>query len=293
MEENQKNSCPICKSAVLSHYLFVKDHFLTKEKFEILRCGGCGLGITRPQPPYNEVGKYYSSEKYISHKTSNKGLIDTLYRIGQKINFRTKYKSLGDNPEDLSVLDYGAGSGNFVKYLRSKNIKVEGVEPNKRARLNASINGIQLHGLEFIDNFPPQRFDRVTLWHVLEHIHSLDNSLSKLSLLLKPSGKIIIAVPNYQSKDAITYKDHWAGLDVPRHLWHFSVDSLQLLLGKHDFTLENIRPLKLDAYYISLLSERYRGGNLVRGLYNGFLSNLLADSKGGYSSNLFVFSHSN
>ncbi len=126
--------------------------------------------------------------------------------------------------------------------------------------------------------FKPAGFDAITLWHVLEHVHELHKYLETFTSILSPAGRLIIAVPNYTSKDAIHYKQHWAAYDVPRHLYHFSPRSMELLLKKKGFQLQEIKAMWFDSFYVSMLSEQYKNGkgNFVSAAWNGLLSNINA-----------------
>jgi hypothetical protein len=134
-------------------------------------------------------------------------------------------------------------------------------------------------------------FNAITLWHVLEHVHDLHNYLEQFRKLLTPSGKLIIAVPNYTSADAKYYGEYWAAYDVPRHLYHFSPSSMNTLLNNHHFTLEKIHPQWFDSFYVSLLSEKYKTGKdkFVAGAWHGAMSNVKAiGSKEKCSSLIYV-----
>ena len=288
MSQQKINTCSICKHSELKQYLTVADHFLTKEQFQILVCTSCGLGITSPQPDSPEISKYYQSEKYISHHNKKKTFLDLIYRKAQRFNFRTKLKYLSLDKSSNRVLDYGAGSGAFINFLVSKNIEAIGIEPSKVARRIANVQGTRLYDVSKIKDMDEASFDRITMWHVLEHIHNLEQTIANLSRLLKPKGEFVVAIPNFHSKDALFYKQYWAALDVPRHLWHFTPKSLSILFKKAGFEVERTHPLKLDAFYVSILSEKYRNGSITLGILNGFKSNLAHNSHNGYSSNVFV-----
>src|SRR5690606_13537990 len=119
-----------------------------------------------------------------------------------------------------------------------------------------------------------------TLWHVLEHLPNLEAQLTLLKKILKPQGVLIIAVPNYKSYDASYYKNFWAAFDAPRHLWHFSKTSISKLVAKEQMTVVNIKPMLFDAFYVSLLSEKYKSGNMnfLKAFFVGCRSNLKAMS---------------
>jgi predicted SAM-dependent methyltransferase len=128
------------------------------------------------------------------------------------------------------------------------------------------------------------------MWHVLEHVPNLVEYISKLRELLKENGTLIIAVPNYKSYDAKYYKQFWAAYDVPRHLWHFSQKSISLLFKKENMLVEKTLPMKLDSFYVSLLSEKYKAkkSNYLKAFFIGLLSNLKAISTKEYSSLIYV-----
>jgi hypothetical protein len=111
--------------------------------------------------------------------------------------------------------------------------------------------------------------------------------------LLKPNGVFIVAVPNSNSWDAQHYGKFWAAYDVPRHLYHFTDVTLKKLVSKHGFTIMKLLPQKLDAFYVSMLSEKYRTGktNYLKSVILGLWSNVQAGKqKRGYSSQIFVLS---
>jgi len=189
------------------------------------------------------------------------------------------------------LLDFGSGTGRFLQYCKSKGIPVHGVEPSPEARKNTNAD---LDIADSLTHLPPLQFDVITLWHVLEHVYTLKETLEALRSRLSEDGTIFIAVPNWKSSDATHYKESWAAYDVPRHLWHFSKDSIPSLLNRSGLSIKEVLPMKLDAYYVSLLSEKYqRHGTLgvtglLYGIYAGVRSNLRAKTDGHYSSLIYV-----
>ena len=121
------------------------------------------------------------------------------------------------------------------------------------------------------------------MWHVLEHVHQLHEYIQTFHRILKSNGTVIIAVPNYTSRDAAIYKSFWAAYDVPRHLYHFSPKSMKLLMEQHGFKVVQCKHMWFDSFYVAMLSEQYKNGrnNLLRAGWNGMLSNLyaLSDAK--------------
>jgi len=125
-------------------------------------------------------------------------------------------------------------------------------------------------------------------------IVELDEQIAVFKSLLKPNGKLVIAVPNYKSHDAKFYKEHWAAFDVPRHLWHFSQTAIKKLFGQVNMNLEKTLPMTFDAFYVSLLSEKYRSGwmNIFRAFIIASLSNIKARTSKEYSSIIYVLKNS-
>lgn len=148
--------------------------------------------------------------------------------------------------------------------------------------------------LKFKEDYTPEhktyQFDVITMWHVLEHVHDLDKYIYRLKQLLKPGGVLVIAAPNYKSYDAEFYQEHWAGFDVPRHLWHFSQTAIHRLFSTEFMKVVKTVPMKFDAFYVSLLSEQYKNGkkNFFKAIYRGVKSNLKAKRTGEYSSLIYV-----
>jgi hypothetical protein len=126
--------------------------------------------------------------------------------------------------------------------------------------------------------FPPGAFDAITLWHVLEHVHDLSACIQQLKDVMKEDGKMFIAVPNYTSADARNYGEQWAAYDVPRHLYHFSPQSMQMLMQRFGMKVIRYTPMWYDSFYISLLSSKYKKGKTswMEAIWNGCRSNLRA-----------------
>jgi predicted SAM-dependent methyltransferase len=168
------------------------------------------------------------------------------------------------------------------------------MEPNPKAREHA----IRDYNLKVKDkiSFTAEEngsFDCISMWHVLEHIHDLNGTLTTLKGALKPTGTLILALPNPGSWDARYYNEFWAAFDLPRHLYHFSHDHISRLAEKNGFSVKKTYPQFLDAFYISILSEKYKTGksNPVRGVLNGLWSNYKAvTSTYGFSSHIFILS---
>jgi len=277
-------------NAALKPYLECKDYTVSKELFNILIDEETELLITSPRPDDENLSKYYESEDYISHSNSNKSLFDKIYQIVRNYTLRRKIKLINSfDSEEKTLLDIGAGTGEFLFKCHKDGWKIEGVEPSMIARkLAEEKTGTKLKTQ--ISELGTQRYDVITMWHVLEHVPNLMEYVSQLSELLKPNGTIVIAVPNHKSFDASHYGEFWAAYDLPRHLWHFSQTAIRNLFDKENMIVNQTLPMKFDAYYVSLLSEKYKKGkmNVLKAFNIGMRSNLKAKQTNEYSSLIYV-----
>lgn len=282
--------CPICERDHFKNYIITRDHLLTGESFAIVECSNCGLRLTNPRPPKDEIGKYYQSDAYISHTNKGTSLINVVYKIARHFTLRSKIKLITSYAKDKTVLDFGSGTGHFLRKCSENGWDVTGIEPGKNAwefSVNLKDTPVYLH----LSDLPPnKKFEIITMWHVLEHVHDLNDTLSELRKRLKKNGSMFVALPNCSSWDAEYYKESWSGYDVPRHLYHFTPETFMQLVAKHEMTVKRILPQKLDAYYVSLLSDKYSNDkiNYFKSIKNGFLSNRNANKSNLFSSLIYI-----
>ena len=271
----------------LEPYLECKDYTVSGEIYQVKKNSEFDMLVTVPVP--ENLGDYYKSEDYISHTDSKKSVLDKVYQSVKNITLKRKLKLINSfGTSTKNILDVGAGTGDFLKVCKDNSWNVFGTEPDLDARNIAAKKEIILH--KDLSKIKNSKFDVITLWHVLEHVENLQEYISELENLLSENGRLIIAVPNYKSYDAKYYKQHWAAFDVPRHLWHFSQTSISKLFSEVGMIVEKILPMKFDAYYVSLLSEKYKSGkmNPVKSFQKGFTSNLKAKDTNEYSSLIYV-----
>lgn len=283
------HTCPACNATTTSGFLEVKDHFLSKETFQLLKCDHCQLVFTTPRPSLERIGYYYKSEEYVSHSSTKKGVVNSIYNKVRNYTLNQKVKLVSRLVSGKSLLDVGAGTGHFLKRAQENGYTVLGLEPDEDARRVAQEqNGVELRTLDSLYGLQPQAYDCVTMWHVLEHVYNLQDDAKQIASLVKSGGVWVIAVPNHTSFDARHYGAFWAAYDVPRHLYHFSPASVVPFVEQLGFSLEEMLPMKFDAYYVSMLSEKYKGGSLLNALRIGWLSNLRSGN-GKCSSQIYVF----
>lgn len=281
-----------CGSTQLTKYLESKDFFLTGETFELLECHQCGTLTTWPQPDPERIKLYYDSPAYISHDSDKPGLVTNIYRFARKITLAQKFSLINKYSTASTILDVGCGTGEFLAYCQRKGLDVTGIEPGTKAREYAK-NKHFLNVLEKMELLGSENktFTTITMWHVLEHFHDPAGAVNTLEKFLQPGGKLIIALPNFSSYDAKHYQQFWAAYDTPRHLVHFNQKSFKHFSGNLGFKVEKIIPQKLDSFYISLLSEKYRGGNfkMPKAFYHGLISNYKAlNPDNGHSSLIYI-----
>jgi len=284
-------NCPVCGSHLFDPFISGKDYFLTGESFNIVKCRGCGFRFTNPRPQAEELGDYYESSEYISHSDSSKGLFASVYQLVRKYTLNRKLALINKFRQKGEILDIGCATGQFLNYMSEHGWNATGIEPDQKTRSRAiSQYGLKVFTEDQLNVFTKASFDVITMWHVLEHVSDLDDRMRQLKRLLNPLGILIIAVPNCDAYDAKKYKEYWAGYDLPRHLYHFVKNDMKLLLDKYGFTIVNILPMRFDAFYVSLLSEKYKTGKMrwMPALWNGFWSNVKSGKKNGHSSLIYV-----
>lgn len=254
----QLSQCPLCGHSGFSHFLTCKDHSVSKKDFTIDECNSCGLRFTNPRPDDNAIGPYYNSPAYVSHNDTSKGLLFTIYQSVKKYALRNKAGILATYSPGKSLLEYGAGTGDFAGTMQGNGWDVLAYEPDPSANARISTKYPAVSLTANIADITDDSRSAITLWHVLEHVHRLDETLAHFHRILNEDGCLIVAVPNCDSYDAQFHSGYWAAYDVPRHLYHFRPNDLRQLLAKHGFVLVEKKPMWFDSYYVGLLSESYK-----------------------------------
>jgi 2-polyprenyl-3-methyl-5-hydroxy-6-metoxy-1,4-benzoquinol methylase len=271
--------CPVCSSEDIHGSFSAKDYTVSHKSFVVMLCSNCTCMFTQDVPKQENIGKYYASEDYISHSDTQKGFVNRLYHIIRKRTLHSK-KALIKSEVKLKtgkILDIGCGTGAFLHTMQQAGWTATGLEPDEHARAKAAeLYNIEAKPSDELFSMQYMTYDAITMWHVLEHVHQLHEYIAQLKNILSPTGNIFIAVPNYTSFDAQYYKEYWAAYDVPRHLYHFSPDSMKSLLSQHGLILKKIKPMWFDSFYVSMLSEQYKSGkgNIIRAFFIGLRSNM-------------------
>lgn len=285
--------CPSCDSRNVTAYISCIDYTMSEEKFTIVSCETCDFKFTSPRPHDEKLGDYYKSDNYISHTNNKVGLFNKLYHFARKISINIKLRLIKDDASGKKILDIGSGTGEFLKASELLGYIGIGIEPSKIARKKARKNyNLNISKDTSLNQFETSEFDVITMWHVLEHVTDLNNTIKGLHKIIKKDGKLIIGVPNHNSYDAKFYGKYWAAWDVPIHLWHFTKKSMEEIMKKHNFKLVNTKSMIFDSFYVSLLSEEYKNGSkrFIKGLIVGLISNIIGIfTNKGHSSIIYIF----
>jgi 2-polyprenyl-3-methyl-5-hydroxy-6-metoxy-1,4-benzoquinol methylase len=284
------------------------DDYATGEEFSLWRCADCGFLLTQGAPVEAEIGRYYETPDYISHSDTHRGLMNRVYHwvrhfmLARKAALVEQAVSAAQAPATAAprsgarrALDIGTGTGYFPHTLRERGWEVTAIEKNASARQFARDHfqlEVKPDEALWSDDLQAKSFDAITLWHVMEHLEHLNEVWERLSALLKDDGALIVAVPNPTSYDARRYGPRWAAYDAPRHLWHFAPRVMAQLAAKHGFELTATRPMPFDAFYVSMLTEKYLGRKAYfwRGMWTGLKAWVSAlGDKEKSSSLIYVF----
>jgi 2-polyprenyl-3-methyl-5-hydroxy-6-metoxy-1,4-benzoquinol methylase len=273
--------CPVCNAPTISNVLQIRDYTVSGESFAIAECSTCSFRFTQDVPDADSILPYYKSEDYISHTNTAAGLVNRLYHFVRNRTIVQKRKLIEKTTgvKTGKLLDLGSGTGVFLSEMKKNGWEATGLEPDEDARKVAKkVYNVELVNTAHLFQLPAGHYDAITMWHVLEHVHDLSKYVQQIRSVLHPKGKLFIAVPNYTSLDASVYKEYWAAYDVPRHLYHFSPRSMQLLMEEHGLKVLQYKPMWYDSFYVSLLSSKYKNGNTnwLAAFWNGFRSNLAA-----------------
>ena len=256
----EKIKCIICSSDNNLLYTQVSDRFNEEDSFNIVQCN-CGFVYLNPRPDIQEIASYYNHENYIPHQSKNFNLFNLIYGFVQKFIFYWKYNKINSYIDNspINLLDIGSGNGSFLDYLSKKiNINIFVNEPF--VKLNyPSLN---------IEDNTTVKCEIISMWHSLEHIHDINSIFTLIDKILTVDGTLIIAVPNIEAYERKFLKSDWIAYDSPRHLYHFSIDTLAQLLNKYNFTIIKKHSMIQDSIFNILGSGKSnKFFRLIKSLY--------------------------
>ena len=262
--------CPITGSKEFTPYLQVPDRFdrSGKAEWNLVRSRDSGLIMLNPRPDSAEITRHYRSAEYdpYRHKLNSASFKERAYLAARALllGYRAEIilKGWVKPREELSVLEIGCSTGNLLNYFHRHGVPIKnltGVEPDDDAARHArECFGLNIFPSIAEESSERKTFDRIVLWHTLEHIHAINETLHEVAAQLKPDGVVVIALPNPAGFDADYFKDNWVAWDAPRHLYHFLPETLEKLLGLHGLRVFKRQPYFPDSVYNILHSEALR-----------------------------------
>ena len=223
-------TCQCCGKKLMLALPAVSDP-ITRDVFSVWRCVHCGLGHTVPRP--DELGAYYPAS-YYGHRHG----ATARFCIKRRLSMLT---SLGNASSQWSLLDIGCGDGAFLLAAEALGWRVTGLE---RFPCDAREKGLEV--ATDARELAGRQFDCITLWHSLEHMPEPVRTLRQAAALLKPEGRIVIAVPDSGGWQAHLFGRYWLHLDVPRHVFHFTPSSLREGLSRADLDIMLMRHQEME-----------------------------------------------
>jgi SAM-dependent methyltransferase len=222
--------CPVCGSEETIEWLRAPDRFhKRKQLFQLVRCASCSIVWLADAPRADEMAYHYGDEYH--QVISGVGEAEVLRRWQKQRRLLSKFKTEG------SLLDLGCSSGSFLSTFKDGAWDLYGIEiePKQADRARQLTPAHVFTGDLFDAPFGPESFDVVTGFHVLEHLDRPQERLAKIYEWLRPGGILYLGIPNIASWEASLFKSYWFGLELPRHLYHYSPESLRRLTSSAGF----------------------------------------------------------
>ncbi|MGF7182409.1 class I SAM-dependent methyltransferase [Tunturiibacter psychrotolerans] len=238
VRERDQEQCPICGVADADLWAQGPDRLHGRtEEYTLLRCSACSL-VWLSSPPRPEEMHLHYTEAY--HKLISGAGDNSVKR------WKGRKADLVQQKRSGALLDLGCSSGSFLESMRSESWKLYGIEMSPECAKAAEARcGAQVFVGNILDApFPPESFDVITCFDVLEHLFEPRQVMEKVATWLKPGGIFFVQVPNIDSAEARAFGTYWHGLELPRHLFHYSPESLRFLAestGLQQVALESRR----------------------------------------------------
>ncbi|MGC1456585.1 MAG: class I SAM-dependent methyltransferase [Nitrospirota bacterium] len=257
--------CNLCSGSDTELLFGITDNSTgLEQKFNLVRCRSCDLVYVNPRPIRDVISRYYPQDSYYAYHFQDQNTLKRRIRnyvleaqggyahsgkddlfvrvIGKMLATLTRNQILMFAPSlpNGKALDVGCGCGDLLLWLQGHGWgEVRGVELSPGAADLANKNGLNVFCGELINaNYPDRYFDFITLNHVLEHVHDPMQTLKEIHRILKPDGLLVVGVPNFGSFENIVFGRHQSILkEVPRHLYHFSRQTMTRMLDQSGFTV--------------------------------------------------------
>jgi len=205
--------------------------YITGQSFQVVQCQSCKLAWTYPCP--SDLNPYYPGT-YRRYTAPIIAILKALYR--KRVRRWSKHFT-----EPGSALEIGCGDGFMLDALRSLGWKVTGTErTSEMSRFAREHFGLTVYSDQDSALPKDERYDMIILFQVLEHLANPVHEINRYRQLLKPGGRIVIGVPNFTSWQSRYAGPNWFHLDVPRHLFHHSPESMQVLAKATGLAIQEI-----------------------------------------------------
>ena len=246
----EKVNCIICNNennkSLLSYHL--RDS--NGNKFNLAYCDSCDFSYLDPRPSKKDISSYYDVN-YHPYQKRNKNIFNYMYRFIQIITFYWKRKIIRKfSHNGKKLLDIGAGSNNFINYMSRYKYLCSSYDEFS--------TGVDYN---FVNQIPSKKYDHITLWHSIEHIHDIDILFKTIVKISKDTTYLYIACPNYNAIERELLNENWPAYDAPRHLYHFTFNSMQKMLLKYNFKIISTSVMLQDTFFNILMSKNI---NIIR-----------------------------
>jgi SAM-dependent methyltransferase len=237
--------------------------------YDVYFCEHCRIAFTSPFPSSAVLSHQYASGSYRTvDGTRFNFVLEFLVRYftaGKARKIR-KFHRRGD------LLDVGCGRGLFLDIMKKDGWSVTGVEFNEETTSYAkTVYQIDVITPQSMMAVPDESYDVITLFHVLEHMQDPAAVLQTCRRLLKKHGLLVIAVPNLSSLQAGLGKSNWFHLDVPYHLYHFTLSGIRRLLLNNSMKIFRVQQFDFEQNIFGWLQTLLNVSGLKKNLLYGLL----------------------
>ena len=234
------SACLVCGSAGFTPVFHASDrlYHTTTKQFSVVRCRECGLLRLDPQPPPDELGRYYPANYWFAPDQSAASRMEETYRrLVLRDHVQFVAQALRSSTAHGPLLDVGCGGGLFLGMMRARGFRVVGLDNShdaagiawRRQQVPAIVADLERAPLR------PATLAGLSMFHVMEHLYDPRAYLRIARELLAPDGRLVVQVPNAASWQARLLGQAWNGADVPRHLFDFRDRDLVKILEDAGF----------------------------------------------------------